>query len=234
MLVNGVPSSWIDLDDPSVLGFEYLDAMRTLLDGHRPPPERVDALHLGGAGCTLPRALAAERPRSRQVVAEVDGALVELARSAFGLAAVPGMKLRVTDGATALAATRDASVDLVVRDAFAGDTVPRELTTTTFGRDVARALRPDGLYLANVADRPPLGLARAEAATALSLFAHVGVVAEPGVLRGRRYANLVLAASHSPLPLETWVRTVRGGAAPMRLLAGEDLRAFAAAARPIS
>ena len=143
------------------------------------------------------------------------------------------MKLRVTDGAAALTATRDDSLDLLVRDAFAGDTVPRELTTTTFTRDVARALRPDGLYLANVADRPPLALARAEAATALAVFAHVAVVAEPGVLRGRRYANLVLAASNSPLPLDTWVRTVRGGAAPMRLVAGPDLSAFAAAARPI-
>lgn len=183
LMVNGVPSSWVDLDDPSVLGFEYLATMRTLLDGHRPPPERVDALHLGGAGCTLPRALAVERPRSRQVVAEIDGALVELARSVFGLAAVPGMRLRVADGAAVLASTRDACVDLVVRDAFAGDTVPGELRTTAFTRDVARALRPDGLYLANVADRPPLGLARAEAATAMSVFTHVAVVAEPGVLR---------------------------------------------------
>ena len=233
-MVNGVPSSWVDLDDPSVLGFEYLDTMRTLLDGHRPPPDRVDALHLGGAGCTLPRALAAQRPRSRQVVAELDGALAELARSVFGLAAVPGMRLRVADGAAVLAWTRDASVDLVVRDAFGGDKVPEAMTTAAFTREVARALRPDGLYLANVAGRPPLGLARAEAATALSVFSHVSVVAEPGVLRGRRHANLVLAASRSPLPLDVWVRSVRGGAAPMGLVAGADLEAFAAAAQPIT
>lgn len=233
LLVNGVPSSWIDLDDPADLGFEYLEVMRTLLDGYRPPPDRVDALHLGGAGCTLPRALAADRPRSRQLVAEVDPDLVELARAAFGLAGVPGLRLRPVDGAALVAATPDASVDLVVRDAFAGDTVPAELTTTGFLGEVARVLRPDGLYLANVADRPPLRVARAEAATALAVFDHVALVAEPGVLRGRRYANLVLAAGPAPLPVDTWVREVRGGAVPMRLVAGADLTAFAAAAAPI-
>jgi len=207
--------------------------MRTLLDVHRPPPERIDALHIGGAACTLPRALAAARPRSRQVVAEIDPDLVELVRSSFGLAAVPGLRIRAADGLAVLAATRDAGVDLVVRDAFAGDAVPGGLQTAAFLADVARVLRPDGLYLANVADRPPLRLARAEAATALAAFPHVAVVAEPGVLRGRRYANLVLAASTRPLPVDAWERAVRGGAAPMRLLAGEALAGFTAGARLI-
>lgn len=228
-----MPSSWVDLDDPADLGFEYLEVMRTLLDAHRPPPDRVDALHLGGAACTLPRALAADRPRSRQVVAELDGALVALVRSVLGVGSVPGLRLRVADGVAELAAARDASLDLVVRDAFAGAVVPPAMTTASFTADVARVLRADGLYLANVADRPPLSVARAEAATALAVFAHVALVAEPGVLRGRRYANLVLAAGHRPLPVDTWVREVRGGAVPMRLLAGDELSAFAAAARPI-
>ncbi len=231
--MNGVPSSWVDLDDPADLGFEYLDTMRTLLDVHRPPPERIDALHIGGAACTLPRALAAARPRSRQVVAEIDPDLVELARSSFGLAGVAGLRIRAVDGLDLLVATRDVSADLVVRDAFAGDAVPGALQTTSFLADAARVLRPDGLYLANVADRPPLRLARSEAATALAAFPHVAVVAEPGVLRGRRYANLVLAASARPLPVDAWDRSVRGGAAPMRLLAGEDLAGFTAGARPI-
>jgi len=231
--VNGVPSSWIDLDNPADLGFEYLDTMRTMLDDHLPPPHRVDAVHLGGAGCTFARALAAARPRSRQLVAEIDPDLVELARGSFGLSAVPGLRLRAVDGLSLLAATRDGSADLVVRDAFAGEAVPGELTTAGFLAEVTRVLAPDGLYLANVADRPPLRLARAEVATALCAFAEVALVAEPGVLRGRRYANLVLAASAGTLPLDRWGRSVRGGAVPMRLVAGDDLTAFAAASTPI-
>lgn len=234
LLVNGVPSSSVNTADPLDLSaFEYLDIMARLLDAHRPPPERVDAAHVGGAGCALPRRIAAARPRSRQVVFEVDAALVDLARDSFGLAGVPGLRLRVADGAAGVAGLADSSWDVLVRDAFAGSVTPAHLTGTAFVGDVARVLRPDGLYLANIADRPPLGLARREVATARSLFPHVVLVSEPGVFRGRHFANLVLAASRSPLPVEAWTREVRGGVVPNRLVAGRDLTAFTAGAKPI-
>ena len=95
------------------------------------------------------------------------------------------------------------------------------------------SLRPDGLYLANIADRPPLTLARREVATAAAAFAHVALVSEAAAFRGRRYANLVLAASARPLPVEVWNREIRGGAVPMRLLAGRELPMFSAGAKPI-
>ena len=44
--------------------------------------------------------------------------------------------------------------------------------------------------------------ARAQAATWLEAFAHVVVLADPGVLRGRRFGNLVLAASDAPFDLD--------------------------------
>lgn len=228
-----MPSSSVDLTDPLDVDFEYLDIMARLLDSARPLPERVDAVHIGGAGCTLPCRIAAARPRSRQLVFEIDGALVDLVRDAFALAAVPGLKLRVADGADGVAGLAEDAWDVLVRDAFAGDVTPGHLTDLAFVREAARALRPDGLYLANVADRPPLTLARREVATARAVFAHVVLVSEPGVFRGRRYANLVLAASQSPLPVQVWTREVRGGVVPNRLLAGSELAAFSAGARPI-
>ena len=233
LLVNGVPSSYVNMTDPGELSFEYLQTMATLVDSARPLPDRVDAVHIGGAGCTLPRWIASSRPRSRQVVFEIDGALIELARTEFALAAVPGLKLRVGDGAEGLAGLAAASADLIVRDAFAGDVTPAPLTDLDFVGDAARVLRPDGLYLANIADRPPLSLARREVATAAAAFAHVALVSEAGVFRGRRYANLVLAASAEPLPIETWGREIRGGAVPMRLLADRTLAMFTAGAKPI-
>lgn len=233
LLVNGVPSSSVDLTDPLEVDFEYLEIMARLLDSARPLPERVDAVHVGGAGCVLPRRIATARPRSRQLVFEIDGALVELVRDAFALAAVPGVKLRIGDGAEGVSGLADGAWDVLVRDAFAVDVTPEHLTDLGFVRGAARALRPDGLYLANVADRPPLTLARREVATARAVFAHVALVAEPGVFRGRRYANLVLAASQSPLPVQTWTREVRGGVVPNRLLAGSELAAFSAGAKPI-
>ncbi len=240
LLVNGVPSSSVNLADPLDLSaFEYLDVMARLLDSARPlsgraDADRVDAVHVGGAACALPRRVAASRPRSRQVVFEIDAALVDLVRDAFGLAGVAGLKLRVGDGGAGVAALAAGGWDLVVRDAFAGVLTPAHLTDDVFAADVARVLRPDGLYLANIADRPPLTLARREVATALAVFPHVALVSEPGVFRGRRYANLVLAASARPLPVETWTREVRGGVVPNRLLAGSALTSFAAGAKPIS
>lgn len=228
-----MPSSYFDARDPAHVSFEYLETMSTLLDASRPSPERIDAVHVGGAACTLPRWIAAARPRSRQVVFEIDAGLVELARAEFGLANVPGLKLRVSDGAAGVAGTPTASVDLLVRDAFAGALTPQHLTTSAFVADVARVLRPDGLYLANIADRPPLTLARREVATAAGVFAHVALVSEAAAFRGRRYANLVLAASTRPLAVDSWNREIRGGAVPMRLLAGRETAMFSAGAKPI-
>ncbi len=234
VFVNGVPSSTVHTADPLDLSaFEYLDIMGRLLDGWRPLRDRVDAVHVGGAGCALPRRVAASRPRSRQVVFEIDAALVELVRAAFDLAHVPGLKIRVGDGADGVAGLATGSWDLLVRDAFAGTVTPAHLTGDAFLGEVARVLRPDGLYLANIADRPPLTLARREVATARARFAHVALVSEPGLFRGRHHANLVLAASAAVLPVQDWTRSVRGGVVPNRLLSGDGLEAFTAGAKPI-
>ena len=97
-------------------------------------------------------------------------------------------------------------------------------------------LTPGGLYLANCADRPPLALARAEAATFARVFSHVAVVAEPGVLRGRRYGNVVLAGTDTPGLLDRAAvdRALRSAPAPARILLGDDLRDFVAGARPLA
>lgn len=109
------------------------------------------------------------------------------------------------------------------------------MSTQEFTRDVARVLRPGGVYLANCADRPPLALARAEAATLGTVFAHVGVVAEPGVLRGRRYGNLVLVGTDDPALLAGagLGRDLRSLPVPARLLVDDELRAFVGRTPPL-
>ena len=94
-------------------------------------------------------------------------------------------------------------------------------------------LRPDGLYLVNCVDRPPLTLARAEAATLAAALGPVLVIAEPGVLRGRRYGNVVLAAGRGDLDLATLGRALRTLPVPARLLDPDDAVAFARSAAPI-
>ena len=227
--VNGVPSSYVDLGDPTRLVFEYQQWTAAVIDAVHPPGP-LRAVHLGGAGCAFPRYLAATRPDSRQLVLEVDEQLVDLVRRSFGASGAAGFKLKVADAREGLHAVPDATQDAVVRDAFSGDRVPDHLVTAEFLRDVDRVLAPGGVWIANLADRPPMPHSRAELATAGSVFAHVALMAEPGVFRGRRYGNALLVASQAPLPEQALVRALSGGVAPARLVAGRDARHFCAGA----
>ena len=92
------------------------------------------------------------------------------------------------------------SFDVVVADVFAGAQTPAHLTSAEFTAAAARALRPSGIYAVNVGDGPPLAHARARAATVRSVFRHACVIAESGVLRGRRFGNLVIAAFRCRAP----------------------------------
>lgn len=227
VMVNGVPSSYVHAD-PTVLGFEYLQWFAVVLDELAPPGEPLRVSHVGGAGCTMARYVAARRPGSVQVVYEIDRALVTLVRQAFDLKSVRGLRIRGEDGRGGLAGAPEAVADVVIRDAFAGDAVPTSLTTTEWLAVVQRALRPGGCYLANVADRSELSSARREAATALSVFRHVALIAEPGQLRGRRYGNVVLAASQRPLPTAELVRRLASAEVPARLVPTARVRELAA------
>lgn len=231
VLVNGVPSSLVDLDDPTLLEFEYMQHMAVVVGAL--PPGPLDAVHLGAAGCAFPRWLHATRPGSRQIGVDVDARLLTLVRDWFDLPRSPALRLRAGEARQVLAALPDASADVVVRDVFAGDTTPGHLTTREFVQEVARVLRPGGVYLANCADRPPLALAREEAATVASVL-RTALVAEPGQLKGRRYGNLVLAATTPggpDLAAAAPARALRALAVPATVLAGDDLRAFAGSAR---
>ena len=206
VLVNGVPSSHLDLDDPAWLEFEYMQQMAAMVE--EMPPGPLDVVHLGAAACALPRAFEARRPGSRQLAVDLDGQLLTLVREWFDLPRSPRLRLREGEARAVLAALPAASADVVVRDVFAGDATPRHLTTVEFLTEVSRVLRPGGLYLANCADRPPLQVARAEVATARAVLDDVVLVAEPGQLKGRRYGNLVVAgtAGHGPADLTSTSR----------------------------
>lgn len=230
MVVGGVPSSYVHLGDPLRLEFEYVRWAGDLIDVLRPAGDPMHAVHVGGAGCTLPRYVAATRPRSRQVVLENDPAVIELARSTFGYSRRSGFRLREADGLAGLAPLEDGSFDVVVRDAFTGDTTPAHLQSAVFVAEVARVLAPDGVYVANVADRPGLGLVKREVATASTLFTQVALVGETQHLRGRRYGNVLLIASRRPLPIADLTRRVVSGPVPARVVPPADVRALASGA----
>lgn len=232
LLIDGAESSGLDLADPGHVTFEYMQQMLAVLDAARPDDVPVRALHLGGAGCALPRAIDARRPGSRQVAVELDGELARLAREWFDLPRAPRLRIRVGEARAVVAGLRPGSWEIVVRDVFDDGEVPDHVRTPSMARDVRQVLTADGLYLVNLTDEPPLAQARAEVATIAEVFEHVALTSEPGILRGRRYGNLVVVASPAPLPLAAIDRGLRRLPVVARLVHGEDLRAFVAGARP--
>jgi hypothetical protein len=97
-----------------------------------------------------------------------------------------------------------------------------------------RALAPGGLFAANIGDGPPLAHTRRRVAAARVLFADAALIADAAVLRGRRFGNLVLAASDTDLPGADLTRMLAGDPFPARLLQGDELDTFAAGAVPIA
>ncbi|GAA2728562.1 spermidine synthase [Cellulomonas aerilata] len=235
VLVNGVPSSHLDLVDPTRLEFEYMQQMAAVLDRTAGPGAALRAVHLGAAGCTMARYVDATRPGSHQLAVELDAALAELVRTWFDLPRSPALRIRAGDARAELERRPDASADVVIRDVFAGDTTPGHVRTVEFTAQVARVLVPGGVYLANCADRPPLAEARAEVATLRAVFRDVIAIAEPGQLKGRRYGNVVLAGTDREglLGSAELARTIRSLPAPTRVLHGAELASFVGDARPL-
>lgn len=241
--VNGVPSSHVALAAPERLDFEYMRWMAALVTARFPPgqqprhdggPRRLRALHLGGGACSMARWAAATYPDSRQVVVELDGRLAELVRGWFDLPRAPLLRLRTGEAGAVLRSLTDDTRDLVIRDVFAGDQTPADLTTLAFTREAARVLADDGLYIVNCGDTPKLESARREAATIGSVFAHTAIVADPAMLKGRRYGNMVIAGSNAPIPAgPAMLRELLGGAVPAQHWDAARVRSFAGTAAVI-
>jgi spermidine synthase len=246
LLVDSTPQSYVDLDDPLYLDFEYMQRIGHVVDVAAPTGTPLRVLHLGGGALTLARYVAASRPGSRQLAVDADAAVVELvrerlplrqpARRAAGRAVARAgrVSVRVGDARAVLAGVRAHSFDVVISDVFAGARTPAHLTSVEFAAAARGALTPDGIFAANIGDGPPLTHARARVASAKSVFTDVCVIADAAVLRGRRFGNLVLAASDGGLPVADLTRRVAADPFPARLLAGTELDRFVGGAKPIT
>lgn len=232
--VGGAAQSCVDPADPTNLVFDYARRIGDALDLHAEPGLPLRVVHVGGAAMTLPRYLVATRPRSSQIVLEPDAQLTDFVRSHLPLPPRNGVRVRPVDGLTGVSAMPDDYADVVVVDAYAGDRVPPELTTTSFLSQVHRVLRADGTVLMNLADQAPLGYLRRSVAGVRELFGDVIVSGEPAVLRGRRFGNLLVLGSRGRLPVAALTRRAAGSAFPYRVTHGEALTRLVGSARPFT
>jgi spermidine synthase len=234
LVVNGTPQSHVDLDDPAYLEFEYVRRLGHLADLAAPPGRPLRVLHLGGGGLTLARYVAATRPRSAQQVAEIDAALVALVRRWLPLDGSARVRIRVGDARDVLSRAPEGAFDLVVADVYAAGRFPAHLTSAEFFGAAARALRAGGFFAANLADGAPLSFARAQVSTLRTALPETCLIADPAVLRGRRFGNLILVGGRTAPPVDGLTRRTAGDPFPGRVVYGEELTRFAAGARPVT
>ena len=198
VMLDGQPQSHVDLADPGLITFEYVQHFALAIDACSPAaPAPLRVTHVGGAGLTLARWVQHTRPGSPQIALEPDAALTAAVRERLPLPRGHRIRVRPVDGRAGVQGLATASADVLVLDAYAAGRVPAELATPEFLADVARVLAPGGLLLANLADEPGLRWAARFLATlaAVGGFGELAVLATHDVLKGRRFGNLVAVAS---------------------------------------
>ncbi|MFB7918777.1 spermidine synthase [Streptomyces sp. NPDC056061] len=233
LTVDGAPQSYVDLDAPEHLEFEYVRRLAHVVDCVAAPGAPLDVLHLGGGALTLPRYVAATRPGSRQDVAEADLGLLALVAERLPVADDAHIAVHGTDARDRLERTPPGSVDVLIADVFGGSRVPAHLTSVEYARAARRALRDGGTYAANLADGAPFAFLRSQLATFGAVFEELALIAEPSVLRGRRFGNAVLVASRHPVDIAALARRCAADAFPARVEHGPSLDRFTGAARPV-
>lgn len=231
LIVDGTPQSQVDVADPTWLGFEYVRRIGHGIDLVAPPSAPITALHLGAGALTLPRYIAATRPGSRQQVIEVEPDLMDLVRGVLPLPRAAQIRVRNGDARAVLGklpAGLLEAVDVLVVDIFSGARTPAHVTSAEFYELIRPLLAPGGIVAVNIADGAGLAFARAQASTVAHVLPYVAIAADSGMLKGRRFGNVVLFGSKTPLPFDRMPRMLASDPAPAKIVHGAELSRFIA------
>lgn len=243
LFLDDTPNSFINLHDPTDLGFEYLETMRTLVEcaGF----ELKQNLYLGGGACTFPRFISHEYPKSENLVFEIDETLSTLCREVFALPRAPKMRIRNCDALTEIKvlASGAKKYQLILRDVFIQGQLPYESNTVGFFESCLPLLGSPGLLLLNSVGRPGLAAVKEEHARIIEALATLNWpaetylltgISEHGVLKHKRTGNFVWALYRdTDLDRSGLTQQLRrrfsATAIPMKILIGDELAGFLAA-----
>jgi len=216
--------SYSDLEDPTNLAYGYEQTYAEILRPLTAKDPDMSFFFIGGGGYTFPRYLETVAPESEIEVAEIDPDVTAAAERWLGLS--PDTRIITHNYDARLFLEREspeASYDVVVGDAFNDYSVPYHLTTREFTETIARVLRKDGIYMANIIDGGPYGnFFRAYVATVESVFPYVAVIPSLTQWQEAIRSTFVVMASRQPLPIE-------GLTGRFRPLAPEQLHEYMAA-----
>jgi len=236
---DGADQSWLDPAHPTRLEFDYMQRITWLIDtwanqAGLPDRARLRVVHIGGAGMSLARWVAATRPHSAQIVLEPDTAITAAVREYVPLGAHSGIKVRPLDGRTGIAAMPDGYADVVILDAFDHRQVPASLVSSELMEDASRVLAFGGLLAVNLIDAHPHDWSKRVVATIGAVFAATGLLAEPSALKAHRVTNLVIGASQTPLPVDALVRRAAGAPFPCTFMYDDALTRWTGGAKPFT
>lgn len=162
---------------------------------------------------------------------------MQLVREHLPLPRGAAIRIRIRDARaalTALPAALRGQSDLLISDVFSGAQTPAHLTSVEFYREGSQLLSAAGILLVNIADGPGLAFARRQVATVSAVFPEIALLADTQVLKGRRFGNLVVAASVSPLPTQWLPRLMAAGPHPAKVAIGDEVATFAQGARVVT
>jgi spermidine synthase len=221
--VDAADQSAIDPGAPDKILFDYIrlttigPALRT--DGR--PFRRALALGVGGGA--WPRLLLTTQPRVVVEAVEIDPVVVEVARAHFALPDSPRLKVIVDDAARYVERpdVMTSRYDVILLDAFSGDSMPAALSTPQFFLALKRILTDDGVLMVNVA------LVSQQDADAI--VARIAA-AFPGCsqVRARLEENQVVFAGKRPLPPEAIQRAIARASVDVGFDVGRDVAAVEA------
>jgi hypothetical protein len=154
-------------------------------------------------------------------VIELEQPLIDLVRERLPLPRGAQVRVRIGDAravAAKLPAGLAGAADLVVSDVFAGAQTAH-LTTVEYYRVLAGLLSPEEFS----SSTSPTARARFRPATSgdgARVLPETIVLAEVQTLKGRRFGNLVIAASLNPLPTVWLPRLMAAGPHPAKVAEG--------------
>jgi len=210
--LDRTPHSSVDILETSRIYSVYVQMLAGAVEAFYPEKNPLETLIIGGGGFVLPQWLSETRPGSGIEVAEIDPVVTGAARAFLRLDKVQNMEVYDRDGRhvvdSLLRKGRAGLYDVVVGDTIADTAVPYHLVTLEMNAKVKQLMKPDGLYLLHLLDRPDRGRLVGSALSTLEKhFQHVAVLRWAGIPDGR--GSHILLATDRPLDTPFWETTVR-------------------------
>lgn len=134
------------LDDPESLPVPYTRFL-TLALAYAPPPRRI--AEIGAATAQTSAYLARALTEAQVTAVELDGAILKLASSHFGVSGRPNLSLVQQDGRVFLTRSRE-HFEILLIDVYRGPFVPFHLTTREFYELAKTRLAKGGVLAINI------------------------------------------------------------------------------------